>query len=550
MKKLLEYFFSSDNENDLKNQRADEKINKVNETYTAFLSAAGDTLSLAQDVTVSLRDRIDDYTNQIEATSMVIPDALILVSSDGKLENVNFAAEEVFGYTKQELVGKTLADLFVDTNGSISIAGLKATFTGVANSFELVRKGKLNIRGKKQNNTQFYPNVKISDFTRSDGSTKHMLLVRDITENVLAEQRFMRMFEQQTAMINALPDVLIMVDEDLRIRQVFNSSVHDSFIDKDHTNMNLEAVLSPENLMLFQAYCGNICEENPLESWNFQVHNDNGSTTYYEARASLCGTNVLIVMRDETDVVITREELLESEEHFRVFGQASSEAMMIHNDNSILDWNPRLVEMTGFSHAEVSQMPAAAFIHPMERSRIQNSDVCVAYTTLFRTKDGHSVEVAINEREVDWKNEKARIKVIRDITHIKDVDQILHLSRERYQAIMDNTFDVVACYGMELECTFVNQTFLDYFGKPFTPGTTLLEAIDARDHHRVRNHLAAISQINPVKRTLHRVRYNGETRWLDWIDRMVFDDAGKFIEFQGIGRDVTDYIRRAKELQN
>lgn len=432
MKRLIRSMFGTSNAELLKKaQAADEQINKVNESYTAFMSAAGDTLSLAKDVTVGLRDRIDDYTNQIEATSLVIPDALILVSDEGKLENINVAAEQIFGFCKSEFLQKTVGDLFTDSNGGVTLETIQDTFRGVAHSWDLVRKGKLTIRGITKDGDQFYPNIKISEFERSDGSTKFMLLVQDITEHVEAEQL-----------------------------------------------------------------------------------------------------------------------LLESEEHFRVFGQASNEAMMIHNDTGLLDWNPRLTEMTGFTNAEIAKMRAEDFIHPMERSRIGSSSDMTnkAYTTLFRTKTGGSVEVAINERVVDWRNAKARIKVIRDITHLKDVEQILHLSRERYKSITDNTFDVVACYGMDLCLTFVNQTFLDYFGKPFTPNTSLLEAIDIRDHQRVLSHLTAITVESPVKRTLHRVSYNGETRWLDWIDRAVFDDNGKFLEFQGIGRDVTDYIKRAKEI--
>jgi PAS domain S-box-containing protein len=224
--------------------------------------------------------------------------------------------------------------------------------------------------------------------------------------------------------------------------------------------------------------------------------------------------------------------------------------MMIHDDSTILDWNPRLAEMTGFSNGEISRMSPDEFIHPMERLRTtSNSESpCRAYTTLFYTKSGQTIEVAINEREVEWKNSKAKIKVVRDITHIKDVENILHLSRERYKTITDNTFDVVACYGLDLKLSFVNQTFLDYFGKNLKINSTLLEHIDPRDHQRVETHLNQISQINPVKRTLHRVSYNGETRWLDWIDRAVFDDNGNFLEFQGIGRDVTDYIKKAKEI--
>lgn len=535
---------------DLKNQQDDERLNRVNESYAAFLNAAGDTLTLAQDVTTSLRDKIDDYTSQIEATSLVIPDALILVGSDGRIENINAAAERIFGHTRIEVFKKNLADLFVDPNGRVTIKKLKSIYSNKSNSFERLMNDTLTIRGIRKNGTLFYPNIQISEFEKSDGTKKIMLLVQDITDSVMAEKRFIDIFAQQSSMIQALPDVLIMVDRHLTIKQVFNSSVQDSFIYDYHINQNLADILSEENLETFKHYCSGISQNNQLEAWNFSIENNNGSRTYFDARASLCGDDVLIVMRDETNVVITREKLLESEEHFRVFGQASNEAMMIHDHNRILDWNPRLAEMTGYSNGEIARMSPSEFIHPMERLRTQsNSDTpCRAYTTLFYTKSGQTIEVAINTRDVEWKNSKARIKVIRDITHLKDIENLLHLSRERYKTITDNTFDVVASYGLDLKLTFVNQTFLDYFGKKLKQDSTLLDHIDPRDHARVETHLSQISQINPVKRTLHRVSYNGETRWLDWIDRAVFDDNGNFLEFQGIGRDVTDYIKKAKEI--
>lgn len=551
MKYFLKALLGGDRRKVNKAKEARDQYDKVNESYEAFLNAAGDTLSLAKDITVGLRNRIDDYTSQIEATSLVIPDALILVTPEGTLENVNVAAETIFGYNRADLLTLTLKDLFTDFNGGVTVAKIEKVF-GSANTFELIRTGQLNIRGIKKDHTHFYPNIKISNFTRSDGTTRHMLLVQDITETVLAEQRFIRVFDQQVATLKALPDILIMINKHMKIVQVINSSVYDTFIVDDHTGSHLKNILSAENYAIFDSYCSRIDAENPLEAWSFQVENDNGSITYYEARASHCGENVLIVMRDETDVVITREELLESEEHFRIFGQASNEAMMIHNGEKILDWNPRLSEMTGYTNLEIAGMRSEDFIHPMERSRIGTCEdqSSKAYTTLFSTKSGESIEVAVNERAVDWKNERARIKVIRDITHLKDVEQLLHLSRERYQSMTENTFDVVVCFGQDLTLTFANQTFMDYFAQEFKPGVTgLLELIDLRDHNRALVHLQTIDAANPVKRTLYRVSYNGETRWLDWIDRAIFADDGNILEYQGVGRDVTDYIKRSKEAK-
>jgi PAS domain-containing protein len=142
MKKfLLSLIRSNQSKVDLKTLQDDERLNKVNESYAAFLNAAGDTLTLAQDVTISLRDKIDDYTNQIEATSQVIPDALILVGSDGRIENINVAAERIFGHTRIEVFKKTLADLFVDPNAKVTLKKLKSIYSNKSNSFERLMNG-------------------------------------------------------------------------------------------------------------------------------------------------------------------------------------------------------------------------------------------------------------------------------------------------------------------------------------------------------------------------------------------------------------------------
>lgn len=530
-----------------KKLKEDEQVEKAKQSYNTFMDAAAGTLSMARDVTVSLRDRIDDYTRQIEATSLVIPDALILLGPNNSIENANLSAEKIFARSKQELVNLSLSDLFESDCGSITIEKIKKLYKNNLSSFELVRQGELEIRGLRADLTKFYPNIKVSEFIHSDGTPRVMLLVQDITENVLQEQRFLGVFENQNAIIKALPDILVTIDSHLNILDVSNQSSH-TLITEANVGLNLSNIFNPEQIDLFKQGCSTISVEKPLVTWALCVDEPNGSQTHYEVRAIQKGRDILVILRDETDVVLTREELLESEEHFRVFGQASNEAMMIHDENGLLDWNPRLGEMTGFSYSEISKMRAEDFIHPLERHRFLKNNECpnTAFTTLFWTKSGNPVEVAVNEREIDWKNKKARIKVIRDITHLKDVEQLLHLSRERYKTMTDNTFDVVCCYGKDLKLNFINQTFYDYFVDKISDGMTLTDIVDIRDHTRLHDHLFHINIQDNVKRTLYRVSRNGETRWLDWIDRAIYDELGEFIEVQGIGRDVTDYVRKSK----
>ncbi len=39
---------------------------------------------------------------------------------------------------------------------------------------------------------------------------------------------------------------------------------------------------------------------------------------------------------------------------------------------------------------------------------------------------------------------------------------------------------------------------------------------------------------------------DGEHRWMEWTDRAIFDDAGDLMEYQAVGRDITE----RKELQH
>jgi signal transduction histidine kinase len=75
------------------------------------------------------------------------------------------------------------------------------------------------------------------------------------------------------------------------------------------------------------------------------------------------------------------------------------------------------------------------------------------------------------------------------------------------------------------------------------------------DREKVRKAYASLSPENPVATYEQRVtRPDGEIRWQEWTDHAVFDDKGKMVEVQGVGRDVTERklleekLRRAERM--
>ncbi|WP_115746984.1 PAS domain S-box protein, partial [Escherichia coli] len=82
-----------------------------------LVAAAADTALLAQDVTTSLKDRLEDYVSQINSTAMLLSDALLLVNSEGIIESFNPAAERIFGWAKETMLGQHISTLFKLDNG-------------------------------------------------------------------------------------------------------------------------------------------------------------------------------------------------------------------------------------------------------------------------------------------------------------------------------------------------------------------------------------------------------------------------------------------------
>ena len=68
------------------------------------------------------------------------------------------------------------------------------------------------------------------------------------------------------------------------------------------------------------------------------------------------------------------------------------------------------------------------------------------------------------------------------------------------------------------------------------------------EQRAVAAHLALANVDNPVN--VHETRIiagSGETRWNSWTQRALFDQQGRAVEFQGVGRDITDR-KEAEEL--
>ena len=134
-------------------------------------------------------------------------------------------------------------------------------------------------------------------------------------------------------------------------------------------------------------------------------------------------------------------------------------------------------------------------------------------------------------------------KLREEIENRKRAQEELKSSEERYRAVVNVQTELICRFSSDLNLTFVNEAYCRYFGerpedligKP-VPRVNQERISDCKDQHWI-----LPDQHQPVITHEKNVLLgNGEERWQQWTDQAIFDEAGNIVEFQALGRDITE----------
>ncbi len=124
-----------------------------------------------------------------------------------------------------------------------------------------------------------------------------------------------------------------------------------------------------------------------------------------------------------------------------------------------------------------------------------------------------------------------------------EMSAALSESEERFRTVVEDLPALVCRFLPDGVLTFVNSAYCEYFSasRHELIGHDFFQFIPEEDQEGVKNHFLSLTQENPSVTYDHKIiAPDGSTRWQQWTDRAIVDDYGDIVEYQSIGRDITE----------
>jgi PAS domain S-box-containing protein len=263
---------------------------------------------------------------------------------------------------------------------------------------------------------------------------------------------------------------------------------------------------------------------------------------------------------DITDRKLMEVALKESEERYRRIFEVESDAIFLvsRKTGRFIDANSAATKIYGYSREEFLTMNADDVSAEPEQTREQ---IANGQTTIplrwHRRKDGTLFPVEISGSHFDVRGDTVHVAAIRDITARERTAADLRQSENRYRAIVESQTEFVDRFLPGGILTYVNSALANWIGRPPEEliGKSFYPFIHDSDRDELIGKIESLSCANPVMTIESRVMAaDGTVCWQQWTNRAICDDSGRIVEYQSVGRDITErkdaeaFLAQAKEL--
>ena len=239
-------------------------------------------------------------------------------------------------------------------------------------------------------------------------------------------------------------------------------------------------------------------------------------------------------------------------DQFRLLVEGFADPLLLLDSDYLIRYaNRAFLRLFGYQPAEVIGQPYT-LLSPKHDLAVMAAhlaglqpgvDEPVAIECRLIRRDGtpEITEITLN-RLTDAQGKQLIVLHLHLVTEQKQAEEKLRISQARYRSLVETQADLVSRNDPAGTITFVNDAFCRVLGlsREALLGRQFQEFIHPDDLPGMRAAGEGI-RLAPYRKYLEcRLLTPGGARWFGWESSAILDENGLVIEYQGVGRDITD----------
>jgi len=351
-------------------------------------------------------------------------------TGEEKMEVCNRAMRDFFGYSQEEMLSKSIAELAHPDDVAKDLTFLEELLAGKRQSYHLekryLRKGGQYVWGY------------LSASLIKDGAGKPVQLVRTVedisrqkkaqTEAQANEERYRLLYDDAPVCYHSLDENGYFID----VNETWLKTL--GYARAEVIGRSFSDFLHPDWIPNFKKNFPCFLDAGMTRDFEFDMVRKDGSPLSVCLNGKI-GRNpdgsfrqTHCIFLDVTQKKQMQQALRESEERFRCLAEATFEGIFFYDQGTIIDANSVFAELFGYGPEEILGMQVTELLaggsSPQRMSAMAMDDNDFR-EVLGRKKDGTCFPVEIHGKDIPYKGRMVRVAAIRDITAIKMAENTL-----------------------------------------------------------------------------------------------------------------------------
>ncbi|HEU5430797.1 MAG TPA: PAS domain S-box protein, partial [Thermomicrobiales bacterium] len=270
------------------------------------------------------------------------------------------------------------------------------------------------------------------------------------------------------------------------------------------------------------------------------------------------------INRDVTERQRLLDERAAADARFQsLLANAVEMITVLDAEGTILYESPASARVLGYDASRMENNDGFSYVHPDDLD-----GVVATFAALVGAPLGQTATAEFRCRHANgswrWLETDARnlladpavggvVVNARDITERKAAADALRQSEERYRAVVESQTELVCRYLPDTRLTFVNDAYCRFAGRPRDAliGLPFLSLVPPETRAPLRRQIERLVAEGGEATWETRLPRPGDGAvWHQWVDKAITDAAGRVVEIQGIGRDVTERKRAEEALRD